>query len=63
LQFLPDRWDTLKLEDPFMFLPFSGGSRNCIGQHLGLVEIKIIIALFLRNFDFELNPRKKLILG
>jgi len=46
------------LEDPFIFLPFSGGSRNCIGQHLGLVEIKIIIALFLKFFEFELNPGK-----
>ncbi|KAF2424212.1 cytochrome P450 monooxygenase-like protein [Tothia fuscella] len=32
--------------------PFEKGPRNCIGQELAMVEIKIIIALTVRDFDF-----------
>ena len=31
LQFNPDRWINCKLDDPYLFIPFSAGSRNCIG--------------------------------
>jgi cytochrome P450 len=63
LKFDPDRWNSLKLEDPFQFIPFSAGSRNCIGQHLGVVEIKVIVALFLKNFQFEVNHEVKFVMG
>ncbi len=55
-KFNPQRWkgDTAKV-DPYAYIPFSGGPRNCIGQHLAMMEAKIIICEFLENFDFKLK--------
>ena len=38
----------------YTFLGFSAGVRPCIGRHLALIEIKVALAMLLR--DFELYP-------
>lgn len=35
------------------FRPFELGPRNCIGQELAQMELRIILALTLRDFDLE----------
>lgn len=62
LEFRPDRWRgaTGKVtsshpKNPFIFIPFSAGQRNCIGQHMALVEAKIILSEFMKEFDFEVS--------
>ena len=59
-EFRPDRWrnSTGKVmsshpQNPFIFTPFSTGSRNCIGQHMAMLEAKIILSEFMRVVDFE----------
>lgn len=55
LKFMPERYDA---DSPFPPIPngawraFERGPRNCIGSEFGSLEIKAIMALTLRDFDF-----------
>jgi cytochrome P450 len=35
------------------YMPFEKGPRDCIGQQLAILEMKITLVLTLRYFDFE----------
>ena len=60
-EFRPEIWEDPNLKiDPYAFIPFSAGSRNCIGQNLAMVEAKIIISEFLERFEFKLEEEYKL---
>lgn len=61
-EFLPDRWSESNpqisdLKD--MFMPFSLGKRNCIGQNMAMMQLKILAANFLRYYEFELVEEVK----
>lgn len=43
-----------KARHPFSFLPFGGGPRLCIGNHFAVLEMQLILARLLRDYDFEL---------
>lgn len=56
-QFLPERWlvsegDALR---PIkgVWRPFEWGPRNCIGQELALLELKLVMVMTLREFDIR----------
>lgn len=55
--FLPERW-LVGPEDPLYpvkgaWRPFEYGPRNCIGQGLVMLELRVVLALTIREFDFE----------
>ena len=56
LEFKPERWegDLEKALPPFVYFPFGGGQRQCIGQSLAMTELVLALAMFAREFDFEL---------
>lgn len=41
---------------PKRFIPFSDGMKNCLGQALGLMEVRTVLASLLSRFWFELAP-------
>jgi cytochrome P450 len=57
-EFLPDRFspenafDSMK--SPFQYIPFGGGSRNCIGQRFGQMAILVVVAVLLSKFSFSM---------
>lgn len=62
--FIPERWINAhinKIEDDggFVYIPFSAGARNCIGQHVALIEAKCILSKFLNDFKWETQQEWK----
>ncbi|CAH1279726.1 unnamed protein product [Diabrotica balteata] len=49
--FIPERFEEVNKYNSFIFLPFSAGFRNCIGQRFAMLEMKSIISKVLRNFE------------
>jgi cytochrome P450 len=56
-KFNPERWmsEGNSVIHPFMFIPFSSGARNCIGQHLAILEAKIVLIKLLSRYELTIE--------
>lgn len=52
-EFMPERWQGLKLS-PFVYFPFGGGAHYCAGRSLATHMMKTSLAFMLRHFDLVL---------
>lgn len=52
--FEPERFGAERNEQktPFAFLGFGGGRHACMGQQFGLMQVKTIVSVLLRNYEF-----------
>ncbi|KAI9293137.1 cytochrome P450 [Neoconidiobolus thromboides FSU 785] len=60
----PDQFDPDRFLDPYgeqssSWMPFSGGSRLCVGMNFSLIEQRIVLCLLLQKFQIQLGPRSK----
>uniref|UniRef100_A0A1W7HBP2 Cytochrome P450 n=1 Tax=Scoparia dulcis TaxID=107240 RepID=A0A1W7HBP2_SCODU len=59
LEFKPQRFENGiagACKSPGCYIPFGFGQRVCVGQHLAMVELKLLMALIVSNFSFSLSP-------
>ena len=52
-QFDPERWIGKSCK-PYEFLAFGGGVRRCIGATMALLEMKVALIIWLKQFQFRL---------
>lgn len=59
-RFIPERWNELERTVPrYSFVPFSAGSRMCIGSEFAMIEMQIVLALLLQKYQFTLEDGQK----
>lgn len=52
-KFDPDRFLSPETHSMDSWQPFEKGPRNCIGQQMATIEVRVMAALTIRFFDFE----------
>lgn len=54
-EFEPERFGAERNEQktPFAYLGFGGGMHQCMGQQFGLLQVKTIVSVLLRNYKIE----------
>lgn len=59
----PERWSAGRAEQkrqPHSYIPFGGGPRICLGTNFALAEMRVMLALLLRDYEWELEPGQNL---
>jgi cytochrome P450 family 110 len=59
-QFKPERF-LEKNYSPYEYIPFGGGNRRCIGSALALLEMKLVTATILQQFQLQLLHQRPML--
>uniref|UniRef100_A0A8C5V4D2 Cytochrome P450 3A n=1 Tax=Microcebus murinus TaxID=30608 RepID=A0A8C5V4D2_MICMU len=54
-KFYPERFSRKNKDsiDPYIYLPFGSGPRNCIGMRFALMNVKLAVVKVMQNFSFK----------
>lgn len=60
-RFDPERFtnEAKQSRDPYVYLPFGSGPRNCIGMRFAQMEIKLVLVRLLKKFTFVVTAETK----
>uniref|UniRef100_I3MLS5 unspecific monooxygenase n=2 Tax=Ictidomys tridecemlineatus TaxID=43179 RepID=I3MLS5_ICTTR len=55
-EFHPERFSKKNKDsiDPYIYMPFGNGPRNCIGMRFALMNMKLALVKVMQNFSFQL---------
>jgi cytochrome P450 len=55
--FDPSRFeeDAVRTRHPSAHIPFGGGPRKCIGSNMAIQQMLLVLAMFVRRYDFQLT--------
>uniref|UniRef100_I1P7E5 Cytochrome P450 n=1 Tax=Oryza glaberrima TaxID=4538 RepID=I1P7E5_ORYGL len=60
MEFRPERWISddgkLRYVPSYKFTPFITGPRTCLGKDMALVQLKVVAATVVKNFEIEAVP-------
>ncbi|CAH1111514.1 unnamed protein product [Psylliodes chrysocephalus] len=56
MKFDPDRFEDKNIKYAG-YLPFGDGPRNCIGERLGLMQVKLGVVEVIRNYEIAVSPK------
>jgi len=62
-EFIPERWQTQGIKEAgqkYIYFPFGGGVRRCIGEQFAWTEGVLLLATLGRNWKFRLDPKQKI---
>lgn len=62
LKFDPLRFDVEtnnEKNNPYAYVPFSAGSRNCVGQKFAMLEMKSLTSKVIRNFELSISKENE----
>ena len=57
--FKPDRWLHENAEMTDAFMPFSKGSRACLGINLAWMELRVVLSFIVGNFHASISKEMK----
>lgn len=59
-EFRPERFTENDERERFMFYPFGGGPRKCIGSSLAMIELTAVLALLMQRYTWTLLPESEI---
>jgi len=57
-EFKPERWSISEEPDLFKFPVFQAGNRTCVGIHFARFEVKMLTAMLLQQFSFDIEAHE-----